>query len=232
MNKMPPVGKIRYCWVVLLIGSALQAQTSRENPTDAQGWYSAKINTAIDDRWKADLEIQVRFFNNLKTYNGTYISVGVERRINEQIALLAEYRLASVQKGIYNRLSGGGTYTREWDRPEFEFRLLFQNQLQDFDEVGKLSQREVYARTRFRLKYPLTDNLEIYGSVEPIFKYQGRQLVDNLRNQAGLRFRLARSLRADLFYIYRPDYAKSYRRTFHVVGLEISYSLKRQKRIC
>lgn len=213
------------------IFNAAKAQTTKADPVDVQGWYGASVQARVTDNWKIALEGQLRFFNNLKTFNGTYISLGVERKVNDYLALQGEYRLALVQKGVYHRLSAGGTFTYEWEKPAFEFRILVQNQLQDFDEVGKLSQREFYARTRFRLKYPLTAYMDFYLSTEPVFKVNGRHLIDNLRNQVGLRFPIAPSLKAQLYYIYRPDYAKSYRRTFHTIGMEIIYGWKKRKRL-
>lgn len=214
---------------ILILALPAMAQTSKSDPTDVQGWYGAKLNAELSKNWKIDLEAQVRFYNNLKTYNGAFFSLGGERRINDYFSLIGEYRLALVQKGVYNRLSAGGSFTYEWEKPEFEFRLLVQNQLQDFDEVGRLSQREFYARTRFRLKYPVSEHIDIYLATEPIFKYKGRQLIDNVRNLAGVRFPIAGGLKGLLYYIYRPDFAKSYTRTFHTFGAEIIYTLKKEK---
>ena len=34
-------------------------------------------------------------------------------------------------------------------------------------------------------------------------------------------FEFGDGLAVDLFYIYRPDYARNYNRTFHIIGVEL-----------
>jgi hypothetical protein len=37
----------------------------------------------------------------------------------------------------------------------------------------------------------------------------------------GVKLAVLEDVALDLFYIYRPDYARYYDRTFHVIGLEV-----------
>jgi hypothetical protein len=61
-------------------------------------------------------------------------------------------------------------------------------------------------------------------------KFGGTRTVDNWRNTAGIKIKLANRMKLNLFYIYRLDYAKvKYDRLFQVIGANIEYSLKIKK---
>jgi hypothetical protein len=83
---------------------------------------------------------------------------------------------------------------------------------------------------RLQGKYPVTKKLDAYVSWEPIMKFGGIYFIDNIRNTIGFKYKVLPDLKLDLYYIYRPDYAKSYNRLFHVIGFSADYSLKIKKK--
>ncbi len=210
---------------------ALFAQTSKSDPKDNQGWFGAKLKLDLPSGWETNVDFQTRFINNLQLYNGSYSSVGVTKKINKVVELQSDYRLALVQKGTYHRISFGGEATKEIDRFKLGLRLLIQNQLQDFEDELKENQKEGYWRARFETNYAPTDHIDLYISTEPIMKFGGTRTIDNWRNTAGIKIKVANSTKLNLFYIYRLDYAKAtYDRLFQVIGANIEYSLKLKKR--
>jgi len=206
------------------------AQTSKSDPTDVQGWYGAGLKLDLPKKWAVNFDYQSRFYNNLKTYNGSYISLGFSKKIISLIELMAEYRLSLVQKGTYHRYSLGGELSKDIRKVELSLRMLFQNQLQDFDDATKDNDNSNYWRARFGVKYRFLKRFDLYASVEPIIKFGGRYFLDNWRNTVGIKARIFPGAKIDLYYIYRPDYAKSYNRTFHVIGLNVDYTLKLGKK--
>lgn len=215
----------------LLFCSTAAGQASFNDPVDMQGWYALSFNCAPAKKWKLDADYQYRSINNLKTYNGSYISLGASRKVVKNLDLMAEYRLALVNKGTYHRGSFGFQYGVDVKKWEFGLRGLFQNQVQDFDDTAKPNQSAGYLRFRFGAKYPIAKNVVLYGSVEPIFKINGIFITDNWRDQIGIKYKINRNWKLDAFYIYRPDYAKrTYNRYFHILGLGLEYYLKGKKK--
>ena len=213
--------------MVLFSGSFIcEAQTSKSDPSDVQGWFGAGFKLDLPKKWNVMFDYQSRFYNNIKTYNGSYISLGVNKKIIPLLDLLAEYRLALVNKGNYHRYSFGGELNKGIRKIDLSLRVLFQNQLQDFDDTTKLNEKSNYWRARFGVKYRFLKIFDLYASVEPIMKFGGRYFVDNWRNTVGIKVKVLPGTKIDLYYIYRPDYAKSYNRTFHVIGLNVDYTLK------
>jgi len=215
----------------LLISLQAMGQASFDDPVDVQGWYALSFNCAPAKKWKLEADYQYRSINNLKSYNGSYMSLGASRKVVKNLDLLAEYRLALVSKGTYHRGSFGFQYGVDVKKWEFGLRGLFQNQVQDFDDTAKPIESSGYVRFRLGAKYPLSKNATLYGSVEPIFKINGIFITDNWRDQIGIKYKINRNWKLDAFYIYRPDYAKrTYNRYFHLVGLGLEYYLKGKKK--
>ena len=51
--------------------------------------------------------------------------------------------------------------------------------------------------------------------------------VDNWRNTVGVQWEFLKKRKIDVYYIYRPDYAKEfYNRTYHIFGAELSADVK------
>jgi hypothetical protein len=206
------------------------SQTSKSDPNDSQGWFGTKFKMDLPNGWGVETDYQARFINDIKTYNTSNLSVGGSKEIYKNYTLLADYRAAFTQKGLYHRVRIGAEANKKFSKFDLGFRVLIQNQLQDFNEIGKEDQSNGYWRTRFEVGYKMYDFISIYGSTEPIMKFNGVRLVDNWRNTLGIKLNIANRTKLNLFYIYRPDYAKAtYDRLFQVVGVNLDYTLKLKK---
>jgi predicted porin len=219
------------CWAMALLLSAgvgeIQAQATKADPVDVQGWMGVGANYKLNKQWQLEGDFQSRYFNNVKTHSGNYLSLGVQRKINKHFDATAEYRLAMVQQGNYNRFSGGVLCDFKWQQCTFAGRALIQNQVQDFDDVSKPDQSEGYWRVRAQVKYKVSKQLDLYGSVEPIMKFGADFLVDNWRDEVGVKWEIKKGLKLNPYFIYRPDYGKAtYNRLFYIYGLQLDYSIR------
>lgn len=60
-------------------------------------------------------------------------------------------------------------------------------------------------------------------------KFGATYFVDNIRNTIGCKYKLRKDLKLDVFYIYRPDYSKSYNRVYNIIGFNADYTIKVKK---
>lgn len=207
------------------------AQTSSSDPVDFQGWYGVGVKFNLPKKWSLDVDYQTRWINNLSLYNGSYISLTGRKKLGKIIELAGEYRLALVKKGVYHRFSFGAEASKKLEKLELGFRLLVQNQLQDFVDPNKTNDTDAFWRARLGLKYEINKVWEVYVSTEPVMKFSGNYFVDNWRNTAGVKVRILPHTKLDLYYIYRPDFAKSsYNRYFNIIGVNIDYSIPKKKK--
>jgi predicted porin len=219
------------CLAMALLLSAgvgeIQAQATKADPVDVQGWMGVGANYKLNKQWQLEGDFQSRYFNNVQTHSGNYLSLGVQRKINKHFDATAEYRLAMVQQGNYNRFSGGVLCDFKLNRFTVTGRALIQNQVQDFDDVSKPDQSEGYWRVRAQVKYKVSKQLDFYGSVEPIMKFGADFLVDNWRDEVGVKWEIKKGLKLNPYFIYRPDYGKTtYNRLFYIYGLQLDYSIR------
>lgn len=207
------------------------AQTSKKNPDDRQLWLGGKLKLDLPKGWATSAEYQTRYINDVTTYNGSYVSIGGEKKLAKFFTAEAGIRLALLEKGNYLRYSIGGEFNKKAADFEFKLRLLAQNQSQDFIEPDKAGESVFSWRVRFLTDLELSDDLNLFISTEPVMKTGGNHFVDNWRNTIGLKFKITKRTRLDLYYIYRPDYGKAtYNRLFEIYGFELNHSIKFKKR--
>ncbi len=206
--------------------SDMYAQATKADPVDVQGWAGLGLNHNIGKKWKLEMDVQSRYFNNIQTHSGTYLSAGVQRKLGKHLDLTGEYRLAMVQQGNYNRFSGGLLCDYKFHGIELSGRALILNQVQDFDDATRPDQSEGYWRVRAQAKYKVNKRLDVYASVEPIMKFGADFLVDNWRDEVGVKWEIKKGLKLNPYFIYRPDYGKTtYNRLFYIYGLQLDYNL-------
>lgn len=204
----------------------LEAQATKSDPVDMQGWFGANIEIDLPKKWNVDLAYQGRLNNNFASYNGSYYSIGVDKQIIRSLSLLVEYRLSQVLKGTYNRYSAGVDIGYKIKKIQTDIRVLYQNQIQDFDDPVKEVDKDNFFRVRARARIPIMKKASLVLSTEPIYALSSGFSIDNYRHQLALRYDIEKNFRVELFYINRPDFAKSYKRQYHIMGTTLSYSFK------
>lgn len=219
--------KLFFILVFLAESQSVLAQTSKADPTDVQGWYGGTLDINLPRKWAAELDYQARYFNNIRTFNGSYISVGASKELADFLSLQAEYRLALVSGVTSHRFSVGAEASQELGPVDLSLRALIQNRIQDFDDATVQNDKSGYWRVRLGAKFGLVKKLDMYVQTEPIMKFGGVYFIDNWRNTVGFKYKITKQLKLDAYYIYRPDFAKAtYNRFYHINGISLIYSLK------
>ena len=218
--------------VLLALGvGALSAQTSPSDPTDAQAWYATKLTLDLPDKWEASLQYRARYADDASGWKGGYVTTEVGKGLSKTWSLTASHRLAVVDGGTFHRLAAGATWERKAGATRLSLRGLVQHQFENFDANDEGSgTAQTFLRTRLQVRRTLSPTVAVYASAEPYFTFAGSYPIDNWRNTVGTRIGLGDGRTLDLFYIYRPDYAKAYNRTFHVVGVDLDFDLKVRRR--
>jgi len=64
--------KILFIGIVTGLGMSTNAQTSRSDPNDIEGWAGVGLNLNLPKKWDADLTYQTRRQGNISTLRGNY----------------------------------------------------------------------------------------------------------------------------------------------------------------
>ena len=221
--------KILIC--ITILGTAeLQAQATRTDPIDVQGWFGAGLDFDLPKKWQAGIEYQSRVENNVKTLKGSYYSFSLEKEIVKHITVLGQYRLSKVQGEQFSRFGFGLTLDKKLGKIKTDLRFLYQNKQLDLVDPINREAPDNYLRARLRGRKELSKKIDLIASFEPIYRVQQGIRIDNYRIQGGVRLHFNKAASLDIFYLNRPDYFKSYKRQYHVFGTAFSYEFKIKKR--
>jgi hypothetical protein len=224
--------KNKFVFIVLIIikVSSVKAQATKTDPTDFQGWVVNKIAFDLKKKWKVEAEYQTRFYKNITTYYGSFYGINLQKKITKKFELEAGYMLSKIYRGTYNSFSFGFDFQTKVKKVKADIRALYQNQSLDYYKLTRESIVKNFVRARFRIKLPVSKKFDIAVSTEPILRYDAsRFVIDNYRHELELKYSPNKKWDFQLFYINRPDLAKSYKRLYHVIGLGTLYQLKIKK---
>lgn len=214
--------------ILLLAGLALPASFARaaDDSVDLQSRGGVSLALNLPGHWSAEVAYENRRFENLSAFRGHYLSVEGGYHLTKHLDLLANYRLAKGTDWTSHRYGLGFEYERKAGGFSLGFRPIFQQRAKSTDDDDSEGEGDTFLRARLQARYGLSRRLDVYGSVEPYFAFGAEYPVDHWKNTLGARYELTKRARVDLYYIYRPDYGKSYNRTFHVVGFELRFKAK------
>jgi hypothetical protein len=218
----------RYAFAValaatLVAGASLRAQTSLRDPVDVQGRFEMQVNLDLPRRWDMSLGYEMRLTDNVSSPHGSYFRGELRRSLGSHLSAFGNYRLARLTDDVAHRFGIGAELETQRGHVNLSLRPMFQFQRKVLDDAEQGVQQVL--RTRAKASVAAARHLKIYGSVEPYFAFGGLYPVDNWRNTAGVQWEFRKDLTIDLYYVYRPDYAKIYNRTFHILGAEMSIDL-------
>lgn len=213
--------------VLVASGARVHAQTSRTDPVDIQTRVGMSLNFSLPKKFESALEYELRMVDNASAYRGSYLTGELGYAFGKHLSGLTTYRIARVGDVVTHRTGIGAQLEQmRGERITISFRPLLQYQKERVDDDGQTIDATTFLRTRLRAKFQQRKHVALYGSVEPYFTFHGDFPVDNWRNTLGVQYQFTKHRKIDVHYIYRPDYAKIYNRTYHTFGVEFVQDLK------
>jgi hypothetical protein len=216
-------GAALFCFGLTVPGVFAQAQASQ---SDMQSRAGVSLNLNLPRKWTADFECQSRLVDDLATYRASYFTIETGYNFTRRVEALASYRLALASDWKSHRYALGLEYEMKSSAWRVGFRPMIQHRtkVKDDDETG--GEGYTFLRARVKVERAIARRLDAYVAVEPFFAFGADYPIDNWRNVLGLKYRCTKNVSVDLYYIYRPDYGKSYNRVFHVIGIALDFKAK------
>jgi len=213
--------------ISIFLYSSAGAQTSKTDPNDVEGWTGVGFNLNLPGKWSMGLDYQLRTDSNISRYKGSYFTPEISYKVSAKIKAISNFRYASTINGQSTRIGMGFEYSEKFKKWKLELRPQLQYTVQYANDGDVGNQSKWILRTRLGLEHALSKKLETYASIEPFFTFdKTAYFVDNIRNTIGLKYEYKKNNTVGFFYIYRPDYAKSYNRNFHIAGIKLDLNWK------
>lgn len=203
-----------------------QTQAQTKDYTDFQTWYGASLKFDLPKGWNLTGQYRTRMIDNASTYRGSYLFAEVDKKLIKHFSLTAGYRLALVDNGIFNRYSLAIEARQHIGKVKLALRPMLQYQKQTFtDDSDASTNSDTYLRPRLTIKYPLSRKWEGYAYAEPFYKLDKKPNLDWWQNSTGLKYEFRKGMKANLYYVWQPDFSHKQLRTNHIVGLDLEFTL-------
>lgn len=213
--------------ILACIMSPSFAQTSKTDPNDVEGWAGIGLNFKLPGKWDLGIDYQLRTDSNVSRYKGSYFTPEVNYKLSKKFKAIVNFRYASTNNGNSSRIGMGMEYAEKFKKWKLDFRPQLQYTVRYANDGDVSNQSKWILRTKIGMEHALSKKLEAYASIEPFFTFDKTEyFIDNIRNTIGLKYEYKKNNTIGFFYIYRPDYAKSYNRNFHIAGIKIDLNWK------
>jgi hypothetical protein len=138
---------------------------------DAGLWTSVGIDKDLADDFKADLEMETRFYENISELESAFLDLSLEYKLTKFLDVGVDYRFGNKKElnDIYllrQRVAGNIYLDTDWRDLEFGYRLRLQRNLEGIrrDEAGIEFSSAV--RHKFSITLDLPDKYEIETEYE------------------------------------------------------------------
>ena len=172
---------------LLLISMSLtiaQAQEAIAPPSEGRLWMSVAGQFKLDKDWNLQLEQQLRFDREGRTFQQTFTDIELEYEIGKRGDVFQEYRISFRENRIVQRIGTGVSYKAVDAKPWFlSIRGKFQH------DFSPSVQNEGNWRTKSQLRYRLNKRWSLYGSAEGWSElYPYASVISRVRTGGGASF--------------------------------------------
>ncbi|MFZ5939251.1 MAG: DUF2490 domain-containing protein [Bacteroidota bacterium] len=219
--------KLPFLSLLLLAG----VMTATAQTTDLKLWNSYKLSADLSKRWSADLEQQLRFNNNITTFDFALTELSVSYKINKHFDVAGGLRYSYLENNptesvdSYDRLRWMADLKFDTDVFKTDLKFNLRLRYQESRDVTAGLSPDRYLRARCQLEYNLSKLVDPELSYELYYKFGQPGELRAHRISAGASWRIIKKLYLDTSYIYQweinvknPDFE-------HIVSVGIKYKL-------
>ena len=211
------------CCIYIFTTIVTQAQTV----SDFQTWYGASLKLDLKKGWAVTTQYRTRIIQDASYYKGSYLFENVDYRINDYLEISANYRLAVIDVGTFNRFAFAVEGRYRLRKFTASFRPMIQYQHQNFNsDYGAKTDNNIYLRTRLEFKYDISRRWTANLYVEPFLKLDKKVAIDWWQNSLGVKYEFSKGMKVNLYYIWVPDYTHKKYHVYNIVGLELDFTIK------
>lgn len=205
------------CW---FIGTTLFAQEI----IDTELWTGATFELQLNEKFRAEIEQQVRFNDTLSSYKSTFTEPGIRYKLNKHISFKVKYRY-TVRPDDDNRsrISFSGYY--RWSKKKFPLSFQYRLKFQDTKEQNT-GKKFTFLRNKFTIQYNLSKKADPFLAYEHFYKFNKKNEPRAWRFTAGFDWKLIKSLELSTFYRYEEEMNVKKPEAQHIIGIMFTYETK------
>jgi len=212
--------------LVVLSTISLSAQT-----TDVKFWNSYKLSTDIAKKWSADIEQQIRFNNNISSFDFALTELSIGYKINKHFDLAGGLRYSYLENssdaGIdsYDRFRWMADVKFDTELFTKDLKANVRLRYQESREVAGTDSPDRYLRTRIQLEYNLSKLVDPDLSYELYYKFAQPGEFRAHRINLSADWRLIKKLHLETSYIYQWEINVKDPDMEHIIAVGLKYKL-------
>lgn len=217
---------LRHQLLLLLTGLFL---TASAQTSDLQGRWGVKCNANLPKRFAASLGYQLRTYENMSVFYGSYFSGSVEYTLLKNLLTTeATYRFRTTPFNNQHRFNWGVTARTKLNKFDFSLRSQLQRGYPYFNE-GDYEPGNApvnYWRNRVQVQYKIYKHTNAFVSAEMFLRFSEQGMVlKRMRYIGGVEWAFKKRQQVSLYYLWQLPYASSNPKTVYALGLDYSYDL-------
>ncbi len=205
--------------------------TSSAQTTDLKLWNAYKLSADISKKWSADLEQQVRFNNNISTFDFALTEFTLGYKISKHFDVAAGIRYSYWENDpvetidSYDRFRWMTDLKFDTDVVDKDLKLNIRLRYQESREVAGATTPDRYLRSRVQFEYNLSKLVDPEISYELYYKFAQPGEFRAHRINVGASWRIIKKLYLDTSYIYQWEINVNSPDMEHIVSLGLKYKL-------
>lgn len=212
--------------LLLLVIIACKPLIAQEKAVEKEHelWTAATFKLKLNKQWRAEVEQQARFDDDVTTFDKTFTELGLRYEPWEFFNIKAQYRY-SFNNSEHNEQRLSIDLNFEYDIPDFPLDIEYRLRGQD-EKVSYTGEKVTHVRNLFGLDYNLSKLVDPYFEYESFYRFNQKNEFRENRFTLGLQWKINKDLELDTFYrIDREINVKKPDMSF-IAGLSLSYDMK------
>lgn len=210
--------------IILVLSLLLGMKIMQAQTTDVELWSGGALDVKLHKRFSASLEQVFKFNDTISHFKSAYTELGGKFKINRMFSFGFNYRyIENPPAKNAHRFSGDFIFNlgKKGFPLSFQYRLRYQR-----EKGVNNNNAEDYVRNKFKLDYNLSKLVDPYISLEPFFRFNGKNEFRVMRYEIGLEWRIIKNLQLTSFYRLQKDVNVKRPDKTHVIGLMLSYEIR------
>lgn len=218
-------------WVLFLfiLGTAVYGQYQ-----DARLWTGFSVRYQPAKKWKITLEEEARFFNNISRLDKLNTELTIDYQINKLIDAGFFYRLISKKNPgggfeFSHRFAAFLGIQQNFGGWTCSFKTSFQKTYPGFRRTEEWYLPENYVRPMAEVSRELKNKkTEPYTNIEFWYRVSGgdQAFIDQYRYTAGIKHKLSKRNRVDLFYRFQKKIQVRNPLAAHIIGIGYRFTVR------
>ncbi len=198
---------------------------------DTELWTGPTFRYNIFNKFRLELEQQVRFFEKVGKLEMTYTELAVRYKIFKFLDAKLKYRYSffvdydpAIQDDDLDRQRISLDLSAEPDIDflpvDLEYRFRFQDSRENIT-----GDKFTYIRNRLEVSYNLSKLVDPFTSAEIFYRFNDDNEFRKVRYNFGLEWRISKKIDLDSYYRFQKEIQVKYPDSKHVIGLMLTYDI-------